>query len=203
MFAFADNSLARTSPLYYNNKSLMAFTVEGVPHMFKSVTTLSKRYKNDIRKLVQASDSEFVPPLSARGSTTQKNLEESAATDAPTDYFNTLITQSFILCIKGFHVVGFLSYIPDHKLEAGDNVNMTCDYISTIIVDPRHRNHGITTAMYRKLFAHRPGKIYATRTWSLNHTHISLLNKLGFSLILTLKDDRGAGVDTVYYSKGH
>ena len=171
--------------------------------MIKAVSTLSVRYKNDIWKLVQASDSEFVPALSSRGATTQTDLGAHESKAAPTDYFNTLCTQSFILCIKRFHVVGFLSYIPDHRLESGDTVNMTCDYISTIIVDAKFRNRGITTSMYNKLFEHRPGKIYATRTWSLNHTHISLLDKLGFSLILRLKDDRGAGIDTVYYSKGN
>ena len=170
--------------------------------MIIAVNKLSERQKKYIWNLVKEADNEFVPPLSARGGTTQKNLSGERSEGVPQEYFDVLTTQSFILCIKEFRVVGFMSYIPDYKLEASDTVNMTCDYISTIIVDPKFRNRGFTTGMYHKLFATRPGKLYATRTWSLNHTHISLLDKLGFTLILRLKDDRGEGVDTVYYSKG-
>ncbi len=170
--------------------------------MIIAVKNLSQKQKEQIWDLVKASDKEFIPPLSAREGTTQKNLLDEQSELVPSEYFNALVQQSFILYIKHFRVIGFLSYIPDHHLEAASDVDMVCDYISTIIVDPKYRNKGYTTAMYRKLFSARPGKIYATRTWSLNHTHISLLDKLGFSLILRLKDDRGDGIDTVYYSKG-
>ena len=170
--------------------------------MITAVETLSEKQKKDIWELVKAADLEFVPPLSARNATTQMDLEGSASCGEPTEYYDALIEQSFILCTRYRRVIGFLSYMPDHLLEAGDSVSMTCDYVSTIIVDPEFRNRGITTSMYRMLFSSRPGRTYATRTWSLNHSHISLLNKLGFSLILRLKDDRGEGVDTVYYAKG-
>ena len=55
--------------------------------------------------------------------------------------------------------------------------------------------------MYRKLFATRKGKPVVTRTWSQNTAHISLLEKEGFKLVLSIKDDREKGVDTVYYLK--
>ena len=171
-------------------------------NMIIAVNRLSKRQKKGIWALVSDSDHEFVPPLSARQGTTQAQLTGKVEKIAPTEYFEALTKQSFILCIKGLKVVGFMSYIKDHKLEAGESLNIVCDYISTIIVKKEYRKRGFTTGMYKKLFKYRPGKIYATRTWSLNHAHLSLLDKLGFKLALRIKDDRGAGIDTVYYVRG-
>ena len=170
--------------------------------MIIAVNRLSKRQKKDIWALVSDSDHEFVPPLSARKGTTQAQLTGEEAKGVPVEYFEALTRQSFILCIKGFRVVGFMSYIKDHKLEAGGSLNVICDYISTIIVKKEYRKRGFTTGMYEKLFRYRPGKTYATRTWSLNHAHLSLLNKLGFKLALRIENDRGAGIDTVYYVRG-
>jgi len=170
--------------------------------MIRATSSLTKKQKNDIWALLKMCDSEFVPPLSKREGTTQKNLLNEIKDSEPTEYFDALIKQSFILYTKCFKVIGFLSFIPDHKLKAGEALDINCDYISTIIVNPKYRNKGITTAMYQKLFRERSAEKYATRTWSQNHAHISILEKLGFKLILTLKDDRGEGVDTVYYAKG-
>lgn len=44
-------------------------------------------------------------------------------------------------------------------------------------------------------------KTIATRTWSTNKTHIKILEGLGYIKIIELKDDRGSGIHTVYYSK--
>jgi hypothetical protein len=38
-----------------------------------------------------------------------------------------------------------------------------------------------------------------TRTWSTNASHLDLLDELGFDLIKRVEDDRGDGIDTVYY----
>ncbi len=171
--------------------------------MIIAVDTLSEKQKKEIWALVREADHEFVPPLSARKGTTQVELTGMDAKEIPAEYFEALTKQSFILCIKRFRVVGFMSYIKDHRLEAGQSLNVVCDYISTIIVKKEYRKHGYTTAMYEKLFSCRPGRVYATRTWSSNHAHLSLLDRLGFRLALRIIDDRGPGVDTVYYVRGN
>ena len=170
--------------------------------MIKAVSALSKGQKKDIWELIKAADREFVPPLSSRGSTTQADLKDGEAGEVPQEYFSALSEQSFILCTERSHVTGFLSYIPDHPLRAGGTLDIVCDYVSTIIVAPERRGRGITESMYRALFAHRPGRLCATRTWSQNLAHITILSRLGFRLALRLKDDRGEGVDTVYYLRG-
>lgn len=169
--------------------------------MIVTVDELSEQQKKDIWLLLNEADYEFVPPLSARKGTTQKNLLDVGEGEVPTEYFEALMQQSFILCINESHVIGFMSYIKDHKLKLYDDNSLVCDYISTIIVDTRFRNEGYTTGMYNKLFNSRPAKTYATRTWSTNRAHLHLLDKLGFELVYIIKDDRGNGIDTVYYVK--
>ena len=44
-----------------------------------------------------------------------------------------------------------------------------------------------------------PGRPIALRTWSTNAAQLRLMEKLGFTCVLRLPDDRGPGVDTVYY----
>ena len=169
--------------------------------MIIATEELSEQQKKDIWQLLNEADCEFVPPLSARKGTTQKNLIDVEEGKVPTEYFEGLMQQSFILCISDSHVVGFMSFIKDHELKLyGDN-SIVCDYIYTIIVNKSFRNKGYTTGMYKKLFDGRSEKNYATRTWSTNRAHLHVLDKIGFELVYIIKDDRGNGIDTVYYVK--
>lgn len=161
---------------------------------------LSCRQEKDIWELVKASDTEFVPPLSARESTTEHLLTGSFIPVLPKKYFEALKKQSFVLCLEDDRTVGFLSYIRDHDM-AEYGHDLICDYVSTIIVAPEYRNRGCTKGLYRKLFEARPGKMYATRTWSTNDTHIHILEELGFSLLDRIENDRGFQIDTLYFIK--
>ncbi len=129
---------------------------------------LTEEEKKGIWELVKEADTEFVPALSSRGSTTQKIMAGTAENSEPTDYYNCLLNQSFILATEGDKVVGFLSYIPDYNLD--NDIKLLCDYISTIIIKKEHRRNGYTTQMYKALMEHRKGKTIATRTWSQNTT---------------------------------
>lgn len=169
---------------------------------FRLAQHLSEQERNKILKLLKAADHEFIPPLSARTGTTQQDLEHAAANaDGVAAYFSQMSQQTFILAEQRRSVCGFLSFIPDYHLTAGD-LDLQCDYISTVIVSPAHRSKGITTGMYQTLFRTFPAHILATRTWSTNTAHLHILKKLGFRLALTLRNDRGNNIDTVYYVKG-
>ena len=159
---------------------------------------LSDIHKEEVWRLVETGDKEFVPPLSSRHSTTQQTLAFAPAENSPTAYFNGLMEQKFILCIEDQKTVGFMSYIEDHLLTAG-TVSYVCDYVTTVIISPDHRNKGYAQKMYLKLFESGKSKRYATRTWSTNVSHITILKKLGFKLVSRIKNDRGEGIDTVYY----
>ncbi len=41
----------------------------------------------------------------------------------------------------------------------------------------------------------------STRTWSQNDPQINTLMKKGFSIVKRIPDDRGPGVDTLYFGK--
>ena len=164
---------------------------------------LSEKYKDQVWEILRSADEEFIPPLSSRNDTTQKSLAGGGAdAGGPVAYFEQMIRQAFILTVEEETVVGFLTYIPDHSLELGQE-KIICDYISTIVVAPAFRNQGITREMYQTLLQKRSGKAIATRTWSTNYAHMHLLETLGFALVRTLKNDRGKGIDTVYYLRRH
>jgi ribosomal protein S18 acetylase RimI-like enzyme len=159
-------------------------------------------YGDEIRRLLAAADEEFVPPLSAREGTTQTEGLSEQRNDALNEYYEQCIDQSFILAHGGETVYGFLSFRQGYDIEElGQYTPST--YVSTIIVDPTARREGHARAMYRELLTNLPAEIrdqyVTTRTWSTNDRHLSLLDDLGFELLKRVKDDRGDGIDTVYY----
>ncbi|MBO4414450.1 MAG: GNAT family N-acetyltransferase [Lachnospiraceae bacterium] len=118
----------------------------------------------------------------------------------PEEYFRTMSRQNIVMAIEGETVAGFMSYKPAYELDIKGK-KIICSYVSTIVVSPQYRGKGITSEMYKKLFEETGDAFVATRTWSKNSAHIHILKKMGFRLLMTLKDDRGPGIDTVYYGK--
>jgi ribosomal protein S18 acetylase RimI-like enzyme len=145
-----------------------------------------------MRELLEAVDDEFVPPLSARSM--------SRELDA---YFRPLLEQFRVGCWSGPVLTGLLTFRLHHDApilaDLGDVAHVT-----TVAVAPKWRGCGIGRALYKSLFAH-PAILAAdaitTRTWSTNEVHNALLDQMGFDEYARLPDDRGAGVDTVYYRR--
>jgi ribosomal protein S18 acetylase RimI-like enzyme len=140
---------------------------------------------------------DFVPPLTSRKGTTQSDLSErDPETAAPRGYLKEMLQQDLILLRHEDQVAGFLSFRSDHH----DPRYSPCLYVSTVAVRHHHRRRGIARALYRELF-NLPALMHpwiVLRTWSTNTGHLELLGCLGFTTIRRLKDDRAAGVDTVY-----
>ena len=161
-------------------------------------------YRHQVYELLKKCDSEFVPPLSQRESTTQGILTGSGMDiqKEPLSYFQTLSCQSAILVVEQERVVGFMSYRGHYICEDVQDQVPTI-YVSTIIVDPSHRGQGLTRRMYQKLMelAQERALPISTRTWSTNHAHINVLSRLGFYELLRIRDGRGPGIDTVYFRK--
>ena len=56
--------------------------------------------------------------------------------------------------------------------------------------------------MYAHLFDDIfPDRSIFTRTWSTNAAHIKILDKFNFEIIKCIENDRGDGIDTVYFAK--
>lgn len=149
-----------------------------------------------IFKLLEKSDDEFVPPLSSRGSTTQSNLGKAEKSSVQA-YFDEMITQHFFIALDNKKVIGFMSFKKNHFSKDVDIIKNI--YISTIIVDSYYRGKGITKLFYKKCLSKYKTQNILTRTWSQNSSHIYILNGLNFVELKRLPNDRGEGIDTIYY----
>ena len=150
----------------------------------------------------------FVPPLSSRNSTCQQGLQPSVSASAqgPTAYFQELQKQQFLLSLEGERITGFLSFrrnfVPE-ILEKQREDGFLGLYVTTLIVDANFRRQGVARSFYGRLLTlwPRERRLISTRTWSGNTGHIALLETLGFAGPIRIPDDRGPGLDTVYYYK--
>ncbi len=158
-----------------------------------------EQYRQKIITMCENSDKEFIPPLSARGSTTQSDLL-CAGGNGIEAYVAGIMAQPVLACVEEDNLLGFVSfkenYTPEHYPEAvTPNI-----YISTLILAPEARGRGLTKTLYRHLFYEKfPERTIYTRTWSKNIAHITILNRFGFEEILRIPNHRGEGIDTAYY----
>lgn len=171
--------------------------------IFKILTIEDKAdLKQQILDMMQASDNDFVPPLSARSSTVQKNLKNTiTSTDGIYKYFLEMEKQEILGAFDEEKLVGFVSFKIDYTDDVIKVDNIPNIYVSTLVLSQEMRGKGITKVMYDLLF----NKLYSscnifTRTWSTNVAHTKILSRFGFEELHRKKDDRGAGIDTVYFS---
>ena len=60
---------------------------------------------------------------------------------------------------------------------------------------------GVAKALYQRMEElARPG-IVSLRTWSTNHAQIAVLKRRGYDCVRRIADDRGEGIDTIYFAK--
>jgi len=168
----------------------------------KNLTVQEKEMVWDI--LCQC-DGEFYPRLSARNSSSQKNLKDTGTVqgeEKPTVYYEEMIKQDFVLAYEEEQVVGFMTFKQNYECEALSGFG-TSLYITTVCVRKELRGRGIMKALYRTMEEEVTKACgcnrISTRTWSLNEAQIHELSKRGYEKLCVLKDDRGPGVDTVYF----
>lgn len=154
---------------------------------------------SQVKALLILGDKEFIPPLSARHSTTQSALTGEESGSGIEDYFEEMKTQSFVLALEGNEVAGFMSFRRNHAnpyITEKENL-----YASTCVVHPDHRGKGMMTRFYEAMVASGPALPIYTRTWHENFGHLKVLERMGFVCIKTLENDRGKGIHTVYYKR--
>ena len=162
-----------------------------------------KEYRGDIFDILLACDKDFVPPLSTRFSTADTAF--SAATGAEngiTAYFEDMIGQHILAAIEDGVLLGFVSFKSDLVNAVIGADTLPNLYICTLLLAPAARGKGVTAKMYAHLFdTLYPNVNLFTRTWSTNAAHLKILDRFGFSLIKRIENDRGKGIDTVYFGK--
>lgn len=157
------------------------------------------RHDDQLYGLLAMCDEEFVPPLSTRSSTTQTDLrtsEEEAGTGDVSAYYDSIAGQEQLRLYSAGELVGFASYV--HR-EDDDGTSVA--YLSTILTHPGHRGEGLSRKMYRALFAMLDEDVLELRTWSTNEAHLHVLVEMGFVESKRIPDDRGEGIDTIYFRK--
>lgn len=167
---------------------------------------VDEKEKNEIWDILCECDEEFYPPLSARNSSVQKDLKSGgSAGEKPTVYFKEMIGQEFILAIDdNGGIAGYMTfkkgYTCDALAEFGESL-----YITTICVRKSFRRQHIMKALYECMETEVCTACgcprISTRTWAQNEAHMNGLVQRGYQLISRLPDDRGPGVDTVYYGR--
>ena len=155
-------------------------------------------YYDEILEMLIMGDEEFVPPLSARNSATQKDLSSGEkTTNGILEYFEGMKQQRIMVATEEGKLLAFVSFRENYtndEIGEGDLPNI---YLSTLIV----RRKGLTQQMYGILFKEYEHMNIFTRTWSTNAAHIRILSKFEFETLHVLKDHRGAGIDTIYFVK--
>lgn len=170
------------------------------------LSQLSTRTKKDLWQLICKCDKEFIPPLSSRDSTSQTSDLSSNlySKEGPKTYFYGLLNQNFIVAREGASLKGFLSFINgySHKYLQGYNPS---NYVTTICVDKTSRTKGVGKFLYMNMIYNLPKEwklpYITTRTWSTNHNHIHILEKINFTLVRVIKNHRGEGIDTLYFAR--
>lgn len=140
-----------------------------------------------LKEFMELVDSEFVPPLSSRPGGIKGRISGNLATEDA----NYLIAE-----IEG-RIAGVIGY--------RKNWNGTGEsYISFIAVHPEYRRIGIArsldNALMQKLSFDGILHVNIT-TWSTNPNVCKMYKQMGYHVFRFLKDDRGPGVDTIYFKK--
>ena len=160
------------------------------------------QYKDVLADILTQNDTAFVPPLSSRTGTTQKAFQNKENPSGIQDYLAQMLGQQILGVFLEGKLVGFVSYMEDRVTDVFDVLPNI--YISTLVLQPETRGMGITKKLYHHLFNEMyPTHSIYTRTWSTNIAHIKILQGFDFAELKRIPNDRGAGVDTVYYCKKH
>ena len=182
---------------------------------------LTERQREAIWEILKGCDEEFYPPLSQRTSTSQKNLDsrelaqqkaDAKRPDAaaqpdmdagPKAYYDEMIQQEFLLDMEGEEMAGFMTFRRAYIYEKLPDPYNPSLYMTTACVRKKWREHGIMSKLYtcmeREVTARFSCPYVTTRTWSTNDAQMRMLPQRGYRKILVLPEDRGPGVDTVYF----
>ena len=158
-------------------------------------------YEDSIIDMLNVSDREFVPPLSKRSSTTQSDLSDRECSESGIiKYYKEMKKQEILGAFENGELIGIVSFRENYVCDVIAEDTLPNIYISTLVIKPEARGKHLTSQMYDYLFNRLyPEKNVFTRTWSTNAAHTKILDSFGFCELYRRKNDRGAGIDTVYF----
>lgn len=156
-------------------------------------------HRDQIRELLEQCDGEFVPPISKRSVPWQAQISDDGFTDGIEIYLRSMDEESFLIMTDSDkNLAAFMSYIPGHTHPEETDGEPT-NYVTTICVRPDCRRRGLAKRLYHILETFVSGESITVKTWLTNDAHVRLLDSLGYAEWKRVSDDRGEGIDTVYY----
>lgn len=154
-------------------------------------------------KILEVTDKDFVPPLSARKPITLGKMKTARAQwSLPLEHLDFIMNMYVVLAWHDDKLVGFLSFIPDFHHESIPYDS--CVYIDMVAVHPTWRRKGVARTLYKALFEteiFRRHQDTVLHTWSTNNSHSELIVSLGFEEIDRVPNERAPGVDTVVFHR--
>lgn len=155
-------------------------------------------------ELLKACDKEFVPYLSERTYEEEEMVQSVDKKDGPVNYYRMLLSNYIIAAYEEDEIVAILAFSQEHKCDSYP-VCLNSNYIINICVHPKARGQHIAVKLYEFMEKNLPElqrrNLLTIRTWSTNQTQIYLLDKLGYQQGAVIKNDRGNGIDTIYFYK--
>lgn len=171
-----------------------------VSYHIEHYTVLPDAMRSQVYQLLEKCENEFMPPLSQRVSTRQSNLVDTDSSSATGigSYFDEMAEQSFLLAVSDTdgRLLAFLSYIPSRQLPE-EILDRESSYVSTICTAHEARGNGIARALYTAL--EETTDVITIRTWSTNMSQLHILNSMGYEELARIPNDRGQGIDTLYF----
>ncbi len=171
---------------------------------FKLLSLTEKEtYREEIFNMLVDADDDFLPPLSSRivdPETNRNTFSDERNEQNIRDYCAAMLKESVLAIFLDSALCGFVSFAENLKNETiTETPNI---YIGTAVIAASLRGKGVLKAAYDYLFnTVFPERSIFTRTWSTNAAHIKVLSKFSFDEIKRIKDDRGDGIDTIYFAK--
>lgn len=141
---------------------------------------------NQLREFFHLVDAEFLPPLSERDSV--DDLVWRYLDDKESDC---------MICRNGMSISAAVAF--EYLNQQHSSV-----YLTFFAVHPQHRRQGMGLAYRLKILTwlkQQGVQEVITRTWSTNRAMCRLNEQVGFLVDYVIPDDRGPGIDTIYYKK--
>ncbi|WP_340820341.1 GNAT family N-acetyltransferase [Methanolobus sp. WCC4] len=155
----------------------------------------NKADHNDVRKFIELVDEDFYPPLSKRGGGIPERIEASLDTSESNYLVAELDTPDDNE--QAHRIIGMIGCTWNWKGE-------DTAYINFLATHPDHRRSGISKELYIRLeeiLAEQGLRTIYLCTWSGNPGAKKFYEGLGYKAYSIVLNDRGNGVDTIYYKR--
>ncbi|ADI74349.1 GCN5-related N-acetyltransferase [Methanohalobium evestigatum Z-7303] len=156
---------------------------------------IREAYQDDfhrIHRFMELVNDEFFPPLDKREKSIDKRIQQTILNTNSAYLIAESETENNFCFIAG--LIGFEKY-----WKSEDDA-----YINFLAVHPEYRGMGLSSKLEKQLELKlkQDGILYINVcTWSTNKPVLNFYEKMNYRINSVLKNDRGNGIDTIYYYK--